>query len=557
MSTSRATSAGLVPDTLEYVAIRRNIWLSSAVAGVAALVGLAYLLRGTGTLDIAVGVVLVVLAGVHGAGLMSARTPVIVADEHGVRLRIGLAWRGLPWGSVRQVVVEHGDVVLREGRLVVVPRDPASTLDYLGPLGRLHLRWNELWYGAPLSVPLGMTTLTDSADLAAELTALADGQTDVVQLRGRRRARLDEVPTRAADEVDAGAGEDEVSGAVETDAQSLPGPAVPELPEPREPELPEPVAPLRAVRHPARAEVLLDQPAIADRESGGTEELLGHVPAQRQPGELSTPLEVPDLVHAEAWEEVPVEVEAADLAVRGPEPVIGPKIAHARDMLDMGVEELSQRTRIRPHVLEAIEVDDFGPCGGDFYARGHLTAIARVLGLDVVALMATYDGRYAHGPINARRVFEAELATGLSGGIRATPGGPRWTLLIGAVLSLTMIWGAARLVAGDPEQLTAAPPSSSESAGLAGNRQPITSPLMRTTPMTVTAEHAGAHVVVRDRTGRILWSGDLPMGKHRKVVGLAPFKVEADNAGAVEVTVDGQARGTLGTAGEAASKRFR
>jgi hypothetical protein len=119
-----------------------------------------------------------------------------------------------------------------------------------------------------------------------------------------------------------------------------------------------------------------------------------------------------------------------------------------------------------------------------------------------------------------------------------------------------MVWGVARLVAGDPEQVAVPSVSQGDSAGLAANRQPITSPLMKTTAMTVTAAHAGAHVVVKDRTDRVLWSGDLRMTHHRKVVGLAPFTVESDNAGAIEVTVAGQPRGTLGTAGEAASKRF-
>jgi hypothetical protein len=331
-------------------------------------------------------------------------------------------------------------------------------------------------------------------------------------------------------------------------------------------ELPEPVAPLRDLHRPARVEVRLDAPAIRrqdDEDAGAADPLAGVVPVQRRPDELGPPPEpVPDLVHAETWEELPVELETEDLTVVGPdervpaEPVIGPKIAHAREMLDMSIDELSQRTRIRPHVIEAIEVDDFGPCGGDFYARGHLTAIARVLGLTVEPLMKEYDDRYAGGPINARRVFEAELATGLSSGMRATRGGPRWTLLIGAVLCLTMVWGVARLLSGAPEQVATPPSSSSDSAGLAANRQPITSPLMKTTTMTVTAAHAGAHVVVKDRTGRVLWSGDLRMTHHRRVVGLAPFTVESDNGGAIEVTIAGHAMGTLGVAGKATSKRF-
>ena len=551
------------PDD-DLVAIRRNVWLSAVVAGLATLIGAGYLARGSSALDTATGVGLLVVALIHASALVSARSPVLVADRQGIRLRVGLAWYGLPWASVRQVVVEHADNPLREGRLVVVPRDPATVVDHLDALGRLHLRWNEQWYDAALSVPLGMTTLTDSADLGGDLDRLADGRTDVVHLRGRQLAQLEDVTTEVPTAMPA-AMSAEVPGELPAE---LPGElrAEPDSdPLSLEPDpLPEPVAPVRALNLPARVDVRLDAAAVGGREEVELGTPLGQVPAQRRPVEFAADLpavEAPDLAHAEAWEEVPVETESDDLAVHVPghapaEPVIGPRIVHARQMLGLDIDELSRRTRIRPHVLEALEVDDFGPCGGDFYARGHLTAVARVLGIAIDPLIKDYDERYAGGPINARRVFEAELATGLGGGLRATRGGPHWTLLIGAVLCLTMVWGVARLVAGDPEQVAVPRVSQGESAGLAANRQPITSPLMRTTAMTVTAAHAGAHVVVKDRTDRVLWSGDLRMTHHRKVVGLAPFTVESDNAGAIEVTVAGQARGTLGTAGKAGSKRF-
>jgi cytoskeleton protein RodZ len=554
---SLETATDHEPEAADTVVIRRNLWLSGVVAVLAALIGLGYVLRGSTVLDTVAGVVLLLIAAVHAAALGPARSPVLVADEHGIRMRVGLAWRGLPWGSVRQLVVEHADNPLREGRLVVVPRDPGTTLDRLDGLARLHLRWNELWYDAALSVPLGMTTLTDSADLGGDLATLADGRTDVVHLRGRQLAQLDEVVAPPRDDevtTDEVAAESAYHAVAHADTDEHPA-----IQEPLVEDLPEPVAPVRPLNRPARVEVRLDAPAIGRHDEP-------FVPAQRRPDELgqaetapvdAPQLDAPDLEHAEAWEEVPVEIEAVDLVVHTPvEPVIGPEIARARHRLALSIEDLSERTRIRPHVIEAIEIDDFGPCGGDFYARGHLNAIARVLGLPVEPLMKDYDDRYAGGPINARRVFEAELATGLSGGMSATRGGPHWMLLVGAVLCLTMVWGVARLLSGDPAQMTSPPVSTSESAGLAANQQPITSPLMKTTKMTVTAAHAGAHVVVRDRTGRILWSGDLRMTRHRQVVGLAPFKVESDNAGAIEVTVAGEALGTIGKAGEQGSKRF-
>ena len=91
---------------------------------------------------------------------------------------------------------------------------------------------------------------------------------------------------------------------------------------------------------------------------------------------------------------------------------------------------------------------------------------------------------------------------------------------------------------------------------MAGNQTPITSPRMRNKTMSVTAAYAGTHVVVKDRTGKILWSGDLSLGRKRKVIGLAPFTVAAENAGAVLVSVRGKQLGDLGTAGEPGSKKF-
>ncbi len=513
----------------------RGKWSLDATMGLLALgVGAAFWVRSGSWFDILGGAVLMPLALFHLGAALSARAPVLVADAHGIRIRVGGAWRGIPWPAIRQVVVERRGSVLAEDRLVLVPRELA-VLDGLGVLGRAHLRWNRLWYGAPLSLPVGLTAESGSEDLVEDLrvlAGLAGSTTEVVRLRGgAQRARLEEMSHARPEQAAAGADLGSVTLEPAEDAASRrePGAATSY----------DPVPAVRAVRRPMRAEVRI----VSADPSGG-------MPEQRSPaaGEHALP-------------SLPLTVSGAAAPEPVADPVIGPRLVHARERLGLSVDDLSERTRIRPHLIEAMERDDFGPCGGDFYARGHLTALARTLGLDAATLLADYDERYAHGPINARRVFEAELATGLAGGglgggLRATAGGPRWTLLVASVLSLVVIWGLAHILGDSPEQLVS-PPAASETAGLAGNQQPITSPRMTTTAMTVTAAHAPAHLVVRDRTGRILWSGDLRIGEHRRVTGLAPFKVEADNAGAVEVTVRGKPRGMVGAVGEQGSKRFR
>jgi hypothetical protein len=596
-----AAGTGLeVPPEVE---IRRNAGLSALVGLTGSGLAIAYLWRAghTGTFwDWALFAAMAVVGVMQLGALVDARTPLLVADGLGVRIRLGSEWRGLPWGALDQLVVEEADSWLRDGRLVLSPRNLTMALEGLDGNANRQVTWLQRLYGAPLAVPLGLTTRTSTDDLVGDLTELAAGRTEVVVLGGRDLAVLDEgarqdveetsellSPSRIedssfepglddqpADLLDPHPRRSRVMGGLgmlvsrvgqgqSHDLDSVAPSALPTL-------APaagfDPVAPLRDIHRALRAEISRDQPTILgnaalkldpaydvparelpeDRElrrTGNVDLVLGPPGPNVRPiataGDSVAPLIVDDFVTEPAFD-----------------PVIGPEIAATRTRVGLTIDELSERTRIRPHVLECIEVDDFGPCGGDFYARGHLRTLARVLGLDVAPMLREFDDRYAHAPINARRVFEAELATGMNGGMRATVGGPRWSLLVGAVLCLLMVWGVARFFTDAPQELAAPSGVVSDSAGLAANQKPITSPLTVTKTMTVTATTAASRVVIRDRTGRIIWSGQLAQGAHQKVAGLAPFLVRSTDAGAVDVQVMGHRLGAIGTAGTAGTKSF-
>jgi hypothetical protein len=70
---------------------------------------------------------------------------------------------------------------------------------------------------------------------------------------------------------------------------------------------------------------------------------------------------------------------------------IGGALAEARSEAGMTITQVSERTRIRETIIRGIEQDDYSACGGDFYARGHIRAIARVVGTDPVPLIEEYD----------------------------------------------------------------------------------------------------------------------------------------------------------------------
>ena len=70
---------------------------------------------------------------------------------------------------------------------------------------------------------------------------------------------------------------------------------------------------------------------------------------------------------------------------------IGGALAEARSEAGLTITQVSERTRIRETIIRDIERDDYSACGGDFYARGHIRAIAKVVGTDPVPLIEEYD----------------------------------------------------------------------------------------------------------------------------------------------------------------------
>ena len=247
----------------------------------------------------------------------------------------------------------------------------------------------------------------------------------------------------------------------------------------------------------------------------------------------------------------------AEVADPQPGPHIGAHLRKARENLWLTVDDLAERTRIRPFVIECLEVDDFSPCGGDFYARGHLRMLARVLGIDPEPLIARYDDKFATAPVNARAVFDVELATGTTGMVRGGAAGANWGSLIAAVLVVVLVWGVAKFLAAEPSPAPAQATHTSNVAGLGspgvGNGSIPSPPDAR---VKLTASGADSRVVVRDSAKDIVFKGVLRDGHSKKLAGEAPLRIFAANAGAIRLSVRGQHADAMGALGQAATKKI-
>jgi hypothetical protein len=527
------------------VEVRRRPGVAAALGAGASLVAVAYLGRaagGGGLVDWVVAGVLGMVGIANLAALLDARTPLLVADDLGVRLRLGRTWVGLPWGGLHEVEHQERRGWWRDGLLVVRTHYVQRVLEDLDPTARRIAGFNRRLHHAPLSVPLGLGTKVVGAPngLTAALRDLADGRTPVVEQEGRTTEPEPEMEWTELDE--------------------------PEDREPRWRRLPDPrpaVAHLIGIvaarlERPRREETA----RLEEGEPEVEEEIeASETPAPARETVVAARAEVrreqePLEEETQVWSDLHAAPEVEDAlliddyaAHPAADPVIGPQFAAARRRLGLSVDELADRTRIRPHVIEAIEVDDFSACGGDFYARGHLRTLARVLGVDGAPVLATYDERYADAPIDPRRVFEAELAG--AGSIRATRGGPNWSVLVAAVMALILCWSVARLVTGGPDQT----PDRAVLSGSGGPNHQTKVPVGDPVAVTLTAAGGGARVVVRDGRGDLVFSGDLAYGQQHDLRAATPVQVQSTD-GSVRVTMAGQDRGSMGPAGRPATQSY-
>jgi hypothetical protein len=80
---------------------------------------------------------------------------------------------------------------------------------------------------------------------------------------------------------------------------------------------------------------------------------------------------------------------------------VGEVLAEARHRAGLTVTEVSERTRIRETIIRGIERDSYAGCGGDFYARGFIRAIARAVGTDPRPLIKDYEAAHPAPPTGA------------------------------------------------------------------------------------------------------------------------------------------------------------
>ncbi|MFE0459752.1 helix-turn-helix domain-containing protein [Kitasatospora sp. NPDC058965] len=238
-------------------------------------------------------------------------------------------------------------------------------------------------------------------------------------------------------------------------------------------------------------------------------------------------------------------------------PSIGRVLADARLAARLTVDEVSAATRVRVPIVLAIEADDFSRCGGDFYARGHLRALARAVGADGEALVARYDAIHGTEPVRISPVAAMEAKR-----IKAASSRPNWTVAMLVAIAAVVLLIGYNLAAGKPGKesvgaasaplpSTAAPASpSAQPPAPVPSAAPIAAAPADKVTVKLVAEGGTSWVSALDGQGKSLFQNNLDEGKDQTFTDPKQVKLVIGNAAAVHLYVNGKDLGPAGKDGQ-------
>ncbi len=238
---------------------------------------------------------------------------------------------------------------------------------------------------------------------------------------------------------------------------------------------------------------------------------------------------------------------------------IGETLSSARAARGSTIEDVAAATCIRATVIASMEADDFAPCGGSVYARGHLRSIAAVLGLDPAPLVAEFDRDHGWAPA-PMTMPGLDRATAARAERRRRP---NWTAAMAAALVVVCVVAGVHLLRspGDRPGAFTVPQLTSSPAAKVPSARPSTRPappppsdaVAQIDPNMVTVQVRvptdKSWISITNATGARLFQGVLTAGASRVFRDATQLRLIIGNAGAVDLVVNGRDLGPPGAMG--------
>ena len=241
---------------------------------------------------------------------------------------------------------------------------------------------------------------------------------------------------------------------------------------------------------------------------------------------------------------------------------LGEFLQKAREDAGFSIDELAHRVNLRPGLIKAMESNDFLPCGGDTYARGHIRNISQITGSNAQELLAMYDTEHS---VDSRSIH-AQLVDNNAAAIRSENRKLSWKVLVGASLSIVVLIGVAQFAVSAID--SDAPVTSMVEEEVEPSQTPSPTPTPSSTPTAISSTMTDELTLLIAATrgnsnidvvigGVSVYKGPLFQGESKSFVGESSISVYLGNAGDLDLTLNGEKLAPLGERNQEIRKTFR
>ena len=244
-------------------------------------------------------------------------------------------------------------------------------------------------------------------------------------------------------------------------------------------------------------------------------------------------------------------IDVEDVPVDSPDPQgpsVGEQLRAARTAAGLTLEQVSAGTRIRVPLLRELEADRLGPASNAVYTRGHIRAIAAVVGIDPTPVVRDFDARIGASapslpvvpdPVPAPRRPTASLSVPVSAPPDRTE--PRWLLASLAGVAVLVALLAVGIFGGgdDPDRDTEQALTRAQSEATAAPTTAAPTPAAAPTAALDLRATGRSWLSVRNRGGSELFSGTVEAGWTQRFADPVALTVRVGNAAAVSASCAG------------------
>ncbi len=259
--------------------------------------------------------------------------------------------------------------------------------------------------------------------------------------------------------------------------------------------------------------------------------------------------------------------------------MIGDKLRTERERQKLTIQDIAKATSIRALYIEAIEKGEYNSLPGTVYAKGFIRNYATFLKLDAdeavhqfmeenhpedVAAAAAHEEQLQAAEERNRAEVKAKLATGSEFRERTEDNNSRQNTWLIALIVLLVAGGVYYLFAMDDSNTASKAPAKqvtqkakTETAKPAEAKQEAApAPAKKVDGVELVAKFTDKCWTQVVADGKTVFEGTVESGKTQTWKGKDKVVITAGNAGAVELSVNGQSLGKAGDLGQVVEKSF-